>query len=113
MNIVAIVGNVASEPELRHTTKGRALCSFRVAVARPGEDASADFFEVVAWERQAEICHQYLTLGRRVAVQGRLHSRVSNASDEVQRTSVELVAYRVEMLGRTSSVAAEAAEAVR
>ncbi|MCB0880525.1 MAG: single-stranded DNA-binding protein, partial [Thermoleophilia bacterium] len=60
MNIVAIIGNVASEPELRHTSQGRAVCSFRVAVSRPGDASTADFFDVVAWERQAEICKQYL-----------------------------------------------------
>ena len=98
MNIVAIIGNVASEPELRHTSQGRAVCSFRVAVSRPGDASTADFFDVVAWERQAEICKQYLDIGRRIAVEGRMHCRVLHDADQSRRTSVELVACRVELL---------------
>lgn len=116
MNIVAIVGNVASEPELRHTEQGRAICSFRVAVARSGSNEQADFFDVAAWERQAEVCHQYLSIGRRVAVQGRMHCRVHDT--DTRRTSVEVVASRVELLGPAPRPAAgcdhvETAEAVR
>jgi single-strand DNA-binding protein len=102
VNIVAIIGNVASEPELRHTEQGRAICSFRVAVSRPGDGTTADFFEIVAWERQAEICKQYLDIGRRVAVEGRMHCRVVEADDQARRTNIELVACRVELLSPNS-----------
>ena len=98
MNIVAIIGNVASEPKLRNTSQGRAVCCFRVAVSRPGDGTTADFFDVVTWERQAEICKQYLDLGRRIAVEGRMHCRSYRDVDDVRRTSVELVASRVELL---------------
>jgi single-strand DNA-binding protein len=116
VNIVAIIGNVASEPELRHTERGRAVCSFRVAVARVGDSEQADFFDVVAWERQAEVCGQYLSIGRRIAVEGRMHCRVHDASEQVRRTNVELVACRVQLLSanpRTANAHAEVAEAVR
>ena len=116
MNIVAIIGNVASEPALRHTEQGRAVCSFRVAVARVGDSEQADFFDVVAWERQAEVCGQYLSIGRRIAVEGRMHCRVQEANEQVRRTNVELVACRVQLLSansRTESAHAEVAEAVR
>jgi single-strand DNA-binding protein len=98
VNLVAIIGNVASDPELRHTEQGRAVCSFRVAVARIGDDQQADFFDVVAWERQAEVCNEYLQVGRRIAVQGRMRCRVWDVNEQVRRTSVELVACRVELL---------------
>jgi single-strand DNA-binding protein len=98
VNIVAIIGNVASEPELRHTEQGRAVCGFRVAVARPGDAQQADFFDIVAWERQAEVCKEFLDIGRRIAVQGRMHCRVHGTSGQERRTNVELVACRVEML---------------
>lgn len=98
MNIVALVGNLATDPELRHTAGGRAVCTFRLAVSRPG-GAQADFFTVVAWERQAEICKEYLAVGRRVAVDGRLHHSTWEV-DETRRSKVEVIAHRVEMLGR-------------
>jgi single-strand DNA-binding protein len=97
MNIVAVVGNLATDPELRTTAGGRAVCTFRLAVSRPGGE-QADFFTVVAWERQAEICHQYLTIGRRVAVEGRLHHSTWEA-EEQRRSAVEIIAHRVQMLG--------------
>ncbi|MCW2949349.1 MAG: hypothetical protein JWN41_362 [Thermoleophilia bacterium] len=97
MNIVALVGNLASEPELRHTSGGRAVCTFRLAVSRVSGE-QADFFTVVAWERQAEICHEYLNLGRRVAVEGRMHHSTWESEDG-RRSKVEVVAHRVELLG--------------
>lgn len=98
MNIVALIGNVAADPELRHTAGGKAVCSFRMAISRPGSDA-ADFFTVVTWERQAEICAEYLTLGRRISVEGRLHHSTWQADGGDRRSKVEVVAHRVELLG--------------
>lgn len=97
MNVVALVGNLATDPELRHTAGGRAVCTFRLAVSRAGSD-QADFFTVVAWERQAEVCAQYLSIGRRVAVDGRLHHSTWEV-EEARRSTVEVIAHRVEMLG--------------
>lgn len=102
MNIVAIIGNVASDPELRHTAGGRAVCSFRVAVSRPGGDL-ADFFTIVAWEKQAEVCNEYLTKGRRVGIEGRLHHSTWEVSGEGKRSKVEVVAHRIELLGARTS----------
>ncbi|MCW2924226.1 MAG: single-strand binding protein [Thermoleophilia bacterium] len=98
MNVVALVGNLATDPELRQTGNGRAVCTFRLAVSRPSGD-QADFLTVVAWERQAEVCKEYLSVGRRVAVDGRLHHSVWDAEDGTKRSKVEVVAHRVELLG--------------
>jgi single-strand DNA-binding protein len=98
MNIVALVGNLATDPELRQTSGGRAVCSFRVAVSRPG-GTEADFFTVVAWERQAEVCAEFLGVGRRVAIDGRLHHSTWSTEDG-RRSKVEVIAHRVEMLGK-------------
>lgn len=100
MNVVAMIGNVASEPELRHTPAGRAVCSFRLAISRPGGE-QADFFTIVAWERQAEVCNEYLHKGRRVGVEGRLHHSTWE-TDDGKRSKVEIVAQRVQLLGPPS-----------
>lgn len=109
MNLVALIGNVASQPELRHTEAGRAVCTFRVAVSRPGGD-QADFFTIVAWERQAEVCNEYLTIGRRVGVEGRLHHATWQVED-AQRSKVEIVASRIQLLGAARPRAQDAATA--
>lgn len=108
MNIVALIGNVASEPILRTTASGRAVCTMRLAVNRPGSDA-ADFVTVVSWERQAEVVSQYVTTGRRVAVEGRLHHSTWSAEDGGPRSRVEIVASRVHLLSSPRSLERSAA----
>jgi len=113
MNIVALVGNAATQPELRHTAGGRAVCNLRIAVSRPGGD-QADFFDVVCWERQGEIVNEHVTIGRRLAIEGRLH-HTTWESDGKRRSRVEVIAHRVQLLGpRTAAPEREsdAAEAV-
>ena len=105
MNIVALVGNLATDPEIRVTEGKRKVCTFRLAVSR-SDGTTADFFTVVAWERQAEVCAEYLSVGRRVAIDGRLHHSTwqieSTDPDKKpeRRSKVEVIAHRVEMLGR-------------
>ena len=99
MNVVALIGNVSAGPELRYTPSGRAVCTFRIAVARSG-GGDADFFTIVAWERQAEVCAEYLTVGRRVGIEGRLHHVVvPDTHEDETRSRVEVVANRVQLLG--------------
>lgn len=104
MNIVALVGNLATDPELRVTEGKRKVCTFRLAVSR-ADGTTADFFTVVAWERQAEVCAEFLSVGRRVAIDGRLHHstwQIENPDGDKpeRRSKVEVIAHRVEMLGR-------------
>jgi single-stranded DNA-binding protein len=99
MNVVAIIGNVASEPDLtKHPQLDHPICTFRIAVGRADDDQAADFFEVVTQERQAVFCDDYLTIGRRVAIEGRLRTRVV-VGEAPACCSVELVAWRVQLLG--------------
>lgn len=97
MNIVALIGNVASQPELRYTSAHRAVCSFRLAISRP-DGKQADFLTIVTWERQAEVCNEYLAIGRRIGVEGRLHHSTWEA-EGTKRSRVEVIASRVQMLG--------------
>lgn len=121
MNIAALVGNVASDPVLQHTSTGRARCSFRLAVSRINDD-QADFFHVITTDRQAVVCKEYLQIGRRVSIQGRLCGRLEPVDHADARPSVEIVAHRVELLrprsvscrsGDTSRARTDQAEAVR
>jgi single-strand DNA-binding protein len=97
MNVVTLVGNLATEVELRELKGGKKVANFLLAVDRESSDGGADFVGVTVWERQAELCAEYLAKGRRVAVDGRLHSR-SWEDDGKKRSVVEVVARRVEFL---------------
>lgn len=97
MNLVAIIGNAASEPEMRYTPAGRPVATFRMAVNRPGSD-TADFFTIVSWERQAEIVNKYVSKGRRVGIEGRLHHTTWETNGQ-RNSKIEIIANRVQLLG--------------
>ncbi len=98
MNVVTLIGNLATEVELREVGPEKKVASFVLAVDRTGRDGGADFVSVSAWDRQAELCAEYLGKGRRVAVDGRLKSR-SWEEEGKRRSAIEVVARRVEFLG--------------
>jgi single-strand DNA-binding protein len=97
MNVVSLIGNLASDVELREFGEEKRLATFRLAVRRAGKDGEADFFRVAVWDRQAQVCAEYLAKGRKVGVEGRLRSR-SWEDDGEKRSMVEVVAQRVEFL---------------
>jgi single-strand DNA-binding protein len=98
VNVVTLIGNLATEVELREVGPEKKVASFVLAVDRGNRDGGADFVSVSAWDRQAELCAEYLGKGRRIAVDGRLRSR-SWEEDGKRRSAVEVVARRVEFLG--------------
>ena len=104
MNSVNLIGNLSSDVELKELGAEKKVASFRVAVDRGGKDAGADFFRVAAWDRQAELCAQYLCKGKRVGIQGRLRSRSWEDEGE-KRSAVEVVATRVEFLSPPNELA--------
>jgi single-strand DNA-binding protein len=106
LNKVMIIGNVGTEPEMRFTPNGNPVTSFRVATNRvyttpEGERRQeTEWFTVVAWNRLAENCNQYLTKGQRVYAEGRLHTRTWEGQDGQRRSRSEVVANRVLFLDR-------------
>ena len=108
MNVVTLIGNLATEVELREVAGGKQRASFLLAVNRTTQDG-ADFIWVVAWDKQAETCAEHLSKGRRVALDGRLRSRRWE-EDGKPRNAVEVVANRVQFLDAPrQEVAADAA----
>jgi single-strand DNA-binding protein len=104
VNNVVLVGRLTRDPELRTTNTGKSVCSFSIAVQKKSkpQDGSpdADFFNIVAWERNADYVVNYLTKGRLVAVEGRLQSRKYTTNDGNNREVVEIVANSVQGLDR-------------
>jgi len=106
LNKVMIIGNVGTEPEMRFTPNGNPVTSFRVATNRVyttpnGErKQETEWFTVVAWNRLAENCNQFLTKGQRVYAEGRLHTRTWEGQDGQKRYRTEVIANRVLFLDR-------------
>ena len=75
MNIIAISGRLARDPELRTTPNGKPVVEFTVAVDRPGVKDQTDFIDCVAWEKKAEFVARYFKRGKRIEVSGVLTTR--------------------------------------
>ncbi len=99
MNNVMLIGNLARDPALKHTTGGKAVTRLTVAVNRGWDkDKGADFIDVTVWEKQAEACANYLSKGSKVGVNGRLQVR-SYEKDGEKKWITDVVAREVEFLG--------------
>jgi single-strand DNA-binding protein len=98
MNTVSLIGNLATEVELKEVAEDKKVASFLLAVNRASRDGGADFVGISVWDRQAELCAEYLTKGQRVGVDGRLRSH-SWEEEGKRRTIVDVVARRVDFLG--------------
>lgn len=71
-NQVTLVGRMTADPEVRTTPSGKNVVSFSLAVDRMSKDDGADFIEVTAWEKLADIISQYTQKGSKLLVNGRL-----------------------------------------
>ncbi len=106
LNTIVLIGRLTRDPELRYTSQGTAVVNFGIAVDRgfkstQADQQTVDFFNVVCWNRLAEIVAEYMTKGRLVAVQGRLQSRTVDR-DGQRRTYTEIVASTVKFLEKPS-----------
>ncbi len=106
LNRATIIGNVTRDPEMRTTPNGQNVCTFGVATNHVWKDAQgqkqekAEFHNIVAWGKLAEICGQYLTRGRKVYVEGRLQTREWEGQDGAKRNRTEIVCENMILLDR-------------
>ncbi|MDD5338328.1 MAG: single-stranded DNA-binding protein [Dehalococcoidales bacterium] len=112
LNKVIIIGNVGNEPEMRFTPNGKPVTSFSVATnwvytTPEGERRQeTEWFNVVAWNRLAEQCNQFLAKGKLVYTEGRIHTRNWEGQDGQAHSKMEVVANRVIFLDRKAAVGA-------
>ena len=103
LNVVAIMGRLAADPQLRQTTTGKNVASFRIACDRGRRDANgqsqADWLDVVAWDRTAEFVCKYFQKGSLIAIDGRLQSRSYQDKNGNNRTAFEIVANNINFCG--------------
>lgn len=103
LNCIVLMGRLVADPELRTTTTGKSVCSFRIAVDRgyvkAGEEKKTDFIPVVAWEGTANFVSRYFSKGSMIAVQGQLQSRQYEDNSGAKRTAYEVIAREVSFCG--------------
>jgi len=103
-NQVILVGNLTRDPELRTIPSGQSVASFSIATNRSWQDQNgetqeqADFHNIVAWAKLAELASQYLAKGRKVMVVGRLQTRSWDGDDGKKNYRTEVVASDINFL---------------
>ncbi len=106
LNKVMLIGNVTKDPEIRTTPTGQNVASFSVATNMNWTDQSgqkqsrAEFHNIVAWRKLADICGQYLHKGTKVYLEGRLQTRDWVAQDGTKKYRTEVIAETMQMLNR-------------
>lgn len=99
LNIVAVMGRLARDPEMRQTTTGKSVASFTIACDRGRKDANGqsvcDWLNIVAWGKTAEFVCKYFPKGALIAIDGRLQTRSYQDKNGQNRTAVEIVAQNV------------------
>jgi single-strand DNA-binding protein len=104
VNKVILVGNLGADPELRYTASGTAVARFNVATTErfKGQDGNwqdrTEWHRIVAWDKLAERCGQYLSKGSQVYIEGKIQSNTWE-KDGVKRTSYEIRALAMQILG--------------
>ena len=106
MNRVMLVGNLTRDPVIRKTAKGMSVADLGLAVndGYGGKDGKGEegacFVDVIAWDKQAETCGEYLRKGSPILVEGRLQYSQWKVKDGQSRNKVKVSADRVQFMGR-------------
>lgn len=99
MNMVALMGRLTADPELKHTPNGIAVTSFTVAVNRHTKEKQTDFIRCTAWRQTAEFVCKYFQKGKMIAVTGTIQTRNYTDRDGNNRTITEVAANLVDFCG--------------
>jgi single-strand DNA-binding protein len=108
LNKVMLIGNVGNDPEMRFTPGGAPVCSFRLATNRvyltpSGErKQETDWFTIIAWNKLAEQCNQFLSKGKLIYAEGRLSNRSWESPDGQKHYRTEVIVNRVTFLSTSN-----------
>ncbi len=106
LNKAMLIGNLGKDPELRYTTSGKAVANFSLATSDSWKDADGnaqertEWHNIVAWQKLAEICGEWLKKGEKVYIEGRIQNRSYDDKNTGQKRYIsEVVAENMIMLG--------------
>lgn len=108
INKVILIGRLGKDPELKYTPSGVPVAKFSLATDETFKDRSGEqqrrteWHNIVAWNKLAEICGEYLTKGKQVYIEGSIKSRQWEDQSGNKRTSYDIVARQMTMLGSRS-----------
>jgi len=116
LNRVILIGRLGQKPELRVLAQQeRSVARFSLATNervfnRNSNETSdrTEWHKIVVWGKLAEFCEKYLDKGRQVVVEGKLRTRSWQDRDGNKRTTTEVEALNIVLLGGRREGAAEA-----
>lgn len=96
MNKVILTGRLTRDPEIRYSQSGKAVARLGIAVNRAFSKDQADFFNMTAWDKQAEFCGRYMKKGTSVVVEGRVENDNYEDKNGVKHYGVRIQVERIE-----------------
>ncbi len=108
LNKVFVLGNLTRDPEVRALPSGQSVVNFGIAtnrfyVSNTGEKKQeAEFHNIVAFGRLADICSRYLTKGSLVLIEGRLKTRNWQDSSGAKRSRTEIITENIQMAPKST-----------
>jgi single-strand DNA-binding protein len=103
INMVALMGRLTYEPELRKTPSDVSVLRFQVACdrsyQRAGAERQADFIDCVAWRQTAEFISRYFHKGSMIAVEGTIQTSNYTDKNGNNRKQIEVLANNVSFCG--------------
>ncbi|NMC98464.1 MAG: single-stranded DNA-binding protein [Bacteroidales bacterium] len=106
VNKVILIGNVGKDPIIRNVNDNTPVASFTLATNEVYKDSqgnlqkNTEWHNIVAWRNLAQLAEKYIRKGSQIYVEGRLKSRTYTDKDNQQRTIVEILADKIQLLGK-------------
>jgi single-strand DNA-binding protein len=114
LNKVLLIGRLGQKPELRYIQEGNPVCHFTLATNERGTNPTSkqttdrtEWHRIVVWGKLAEFCDKYLTQGKQVLIEGKLRTRQWQDKQGNKRSTTEIVAWSIVMLGKREAAAEE------
>lgn len=111
MNKIILVGNLTKDPDVRATQSGKSVARVGIAVNQGyGDKQSTDFFNLVAWDKTADLMNKYLHKGSKILVEGRLKNNNYEDNKGVKHYAVDVIVETVEFMDSKGGVKKESAD---
>ena len=108
MNKVILCGNLTKDPDVRYTQNGKAMARMSIAINQGyGDNKTTEYFNLVAWEKTAQLCEKYLHKGSKVLVEGRLKNNNYEDKKGVKHYAVDVIVETVEFMDSKKKTAEE------
>jgi single-strand DNA-binding protein len=105
LNKILLIGHLGRDPEIRYTPEGSQVATFSLATSENWTDKSGarqertDWHNITAWNKLADLSKRFLTKGRQVYIEGRIHYREFTDRDGNKRSKPEITASQIVLLG--------------